>query len=94
MAADLNQTCDEHPERVDCPDALIAEVRGGFGIIIHDGGASVIEITHCPWCGAGARQSVTSSSSDRSNVRNESKADISVASERTSAFGNQREVWE
>ena len=51
MAYDLGQSCDHHPDRYDCPDALIAEVRGGFGLIVHDGASSVIEITFCPWCG-------------------------------------------
>lgn len=51
MVYDLSQVCPNHPDRYDCPDALIAEVGGGFGLIIHDGGSSVIEIAHCPWCG-------------------------------------------
>jgi hypothetical protein len=34
------------------PDALIDQVRGGYGIIVHDGSVSVIEIAFCPWCGA------------------------------------------
>jgi hypothetical protein len=52
MAADLNRTCDQHADRADCPDALIDRVRGGYGIIVHDGGSSVIAIAFCPWCGA------------------------------------------
>jgi len=52
MADDLLQVCDQHPEREDCPDNLIAEVRGGFGLIVHDGGGSVIAISYCPWCGS------------------------------------------
>ena len=51
LAYDLYQTCDVHPDRHDCPDALVAEVRGGFGLIVHDGGRSVIAISFCPWCG-------------------------------------------
>ena len=51
MAHDLDRVCDMHPERHDCPDALIGQVRGGFGIIVHDGGSSVIAISFCPWCG-------------------------------------------
>jgi len=53
MAYDLAQVCDLHPNRFDCPDALIALVRGGYGLIVHDGGQSVIQISYCPWCGAG-----------------------------------------
>ncbi len=30
---------------------IMAEVRGGFGIMIHDGGSGVIQIAFCPWCG-------------------------------------------
>ncbi|WP_238320196.1 DUF6980 family protein [Sphingobium sp. YBL2] len=53
MAFDLNQSCDQHAGRADCPDALIDQVRGGYGIIIHDGSSGgVIEIAFCPWCGA------------------------------------------
>jgi Domain of unknown function (DUF6980) len=56
MAFDLNRTCRHHANRFDCPDALIAEMRGGFGIIVHDGGSSVIRIDFCPWCGANLPQ--------------------------------------
>jgi hypothetical protein len=51
MKYDITQICDQHADRNVCPDALVAEVRGGFGLIIHDGGHSVIEIHFCPWCG-------------------------------------------
>jgi len=52
LAFDLNQKCDQHASRFECPDALIAEVRGVYGMIVHDGGNSLIEISFCPWCGA------------------------------------------
>ena len=55
MAYDLGQKCDLHDERAACPDAMIAQVRGGFGLYVRDGedayGSSVIEIGFCPWCG-------------------------------------------
>lgn len=55
MAFDLNQVCKWHPDRAACPDAMIAQVRGGYGLYVRDGedayGSSVIEIAHCPWCG-------------------------------------------
>ena len=55
MAYDLNQKCDLHADRAACPDALIAKVRGGFGLYVRDGeegyAASTIEIAYCPWCG-------------------------------------------
>lgn len=56
MAFDLSQRCELHLDRAACPDALIAPIRGGFGLYVRDGengyGASVIEIAYCPWCGA------------------------------------------
>ncbi len=52
MDYDLNQKCDQHKDRYACPDALINRVRGGYGLIVHDGGSSVIEIAFCPWCGS------------------------------------------
>ena len=52
MDFDLAQVCDQHADPADCPDSLIGEVRGGYGLRVHDGGSSVVEIAHCPWCGA------------------------------------------
>jgi hypothetical protein len=52
MAADLNRTCKDHPDRFDCPDNLVAILkRGDYGLIVHDRGSSVISIAFCPWCG-------------------------------------------
>jgi hypothetical protein len=55
MAGDLARTCEMHPDRAACPDAMIAPMRGGYGLYVRDGedgyGASVIEIAYCPWCG-------------------------------------------
>lgn len=51
MDANLARSCDIHPDPADCPDNLIAEVRGGYGLRIHDGGTSVMGIAYCPWCG-------------------------------------------
>ncbi|MCC6924952.1 hypothetical protein [Novosphingobium sp.] len=51
MAYDLEQICAQHTDRYDCPDALVAQIRGGYGLIIHDGGRGVIMISYCPWCG-------------------------------------------
>jgi hypothetical protein len=48
----LSPKCDIHGARADCPDALVAVVEGGYGLLIHDGGSSVIEINFCPWCGS------------------------------------------
>ncbi|WP_412760022.1 DUF6980 family protein [Methylobacterium guangdongense] len=57
MAADLQHRCDVHPNRPDCPDAFIAKTRSGYGLMVHDGGSSVVEIAFCPWCGAKLPQS-------------------------------------
>lgn len=37
----------------DCPDNLIfySSIFDEYGIIIHHGGSSSIEIAYCPWCG-------------------------------------------
>ncbi len=52
MAAQLNHHCEQHPDRWDCPDALIGTFSDGrTGLIVHDGGSSMILIAHCPWCG-------------------------------------------
>jgi hypothetical protein len=52
MKYDLEQVCDQHPDRSECPDSFIEHVRGGYGLIVHNGTSSVIEISFCPWCGA------------------------------------------
>lgn len=53
MTYHANYTCEQHPDPFDCPDHLIWYSRqfDEHGIIIHDGGASVIVISFCPWCG-------------------------------------------
>jgi hypothetical protein len=52
MDYQVNQQCQEHTNRADCPDALISFSQSGYGLIIHDGGSSVVGINFCPWCGA------------------------------------------
>jgi hypothetical protein len=52
MDYDLNQTCDVHKSRHACPDALIELTDGRYGLIVHDGGSSSIQINFCPWCGS------------------------------------------
>ncbi len=52
MDYDLSQSCEVHDTRFNCPDALIGVVRGGYGLIVHDGGSSMIAISFCPWCRA------------------------------------------
>ena len=52
MDDDLAQICDVDSDRANCPDALIAEFRGGSGLFVRDGGGSIIGVAFCPWCGA------------------------------------------
>ena len=58
MSRQLNWTCGNHLSREECPDALVARFgkEGGYGLLIHDGGSSHIEIAYCPWCGAKLRE--------------------------------------
>lgn len=55
MRIQLETQCPQHPDRDYCPDAVVGQVRGGYGLLIHDGendyAGSVIEIAYCPWCG-------------------------------------------
>jgi hypothetical protein len=35
-----------------CPDRLVVRWPDGtYGLLIHDGGSSRIDIAFCPWCG-------------------------------------------
>lgn len=53
MQAALQMNCNTHDDPFECPDSLIAYNAGlnQFGLIVHDGGTSVVLIRHCPWCG-------------------------------------------
>jgi hypothetical protein len=52
MRSQLDEECEQHPERFECPDALVNydEVFGEYGLIIH-GSPAVSHIGFCPWCG-------------------------------------------
>jgi hypothetical protein len=54
LREEVERQCEEHPDRSDCPDCLIAYSPRfrEYGIIIHDGGLSVSRIEFCPWCGS------------------------------------------
>jgi hypothetical protein len=53
LAAQLNWSCDKHASPSECPDALVGCFADGrFGLFVHDGGTSYVEIKYCPWCGA------------------------------------------
>ena len=45
--------CTIHDNPFDCPDCLVFydDTRNAYGIIIHDGSESYVEINYCPWCG-------------------------------------------
>jgi hypothetical protein len=57
MKRQAESRCELHPDRTDCPDALISyNPRSRLnGISVHDGGSSSVAINHCPWCGADLR---------------------------------------
>ncbi|MBR0354669.1 MAG: hypothetical protein IJK35_04810 [Oscillospiraceae bacterium] len=46
--------CPVHDSPFECPDWLVLfdEKSNEYGMIIHDGGQSVVTIHYCPWCGA------------------------------------------
>ena len=49
----LNNKCDVHDNEFDCCDHLLyySPVYDEYGIIIHDGGSSYMQINFCPFCG-------------------------------------------
>ena len=54
MRRHVEWVCDQHPDRSDCPDCLM-DYNPRFqeyGLMIHDGGSSVLLIHFCPWCGS------------------------------------------
>ncbi|WP_425499857.1 DUF6980 family protein [Cerasicoccus fimbriatus] len=54
MDAAVSHNCSEHPNPYDCPDRTIIhlERQNAYGLIMHDGGSSYVEIAFCPFCGA------------------------------------------
>ncbi len=53
MKYHIEYKCDIHKDLFECPDKIInySKKQNIYGIIIHDGGNSFIEIEFCPWCG-------------------------------------------
>ena len=53
MRREVKKSCEQHPDRFDCPDCLIhySSQYREYGLIVHDGGRSVFRIRFCPWCG-------------------------------------------
>ncbi len=60
MEAQVNYQCPDHENPFECPDHLIgySAVFDEYGIMIHDGGSSMIKINFCPWCGAKLAKSI------------------------------------
>jgi hypothetical protein len=52
MRAQLDLVCPDHADLANCPDSLIVRASWGYGLRVHDGGGSAIQIGFCPWCGA------------------------------------------
>ena len=54
MRRQVEAVCDRHPDRQDCPDALVGYTPRfrEYGLIVHDGGTSSVGIRFCPWCGS------------------------------------------
>lgn len=57
MKFDLAQRCPMHRNRLDCADNLVfySPELDEYGLIIHDGTGSLVEMHFCPWCGADLR---------------------------------------
>ncbi|MCY8235342.1 DUF6980 family protein [Priestia endophytica] len=53
MEYHANFKCDIHKTPFECPDHLILfdDKHNDYGLIVHDGGSSTIEMYFCPWCG-------------------------------------------
>ncbi|MFP7175519.1 DUF6980 family protein [Priestia filamentosa] len=53
MEYHANFKCDIHKTPFECPDHLILfdNKHIDYGLIVHDGGSSTIEMSFCPWCG-------------------------------------------
>ena len=54
MKEAVETVCDQHDAPFDCPDVLLHYTPkfAEYGIIVHDGGSSVLGIDYCPWCGS------------------------------------------
>ena len=54
MTRRVTWRCAEHDDPFECPDVVV--IFGArfqeYGLIVHDGGRSFIEIGYCPWCGS------------------------------------------
>jgi hypothetical protein len=60
MTGQLDFECDQHENPWECSDAVVCQTSEGYGLPIHDGGTSYIQIQFCPWCGASLREGAPS----------------------------------
>lgn len=53
MEREVERVCDEHPDRFECSDCVVGyrPTLREYGLIVHDGGSSMVVIRFCPWCG-------------------------------------------
>jgi hypothetical protein len=53
MRREVERVCEQHANRFDCPDCVMhfRPTLRDYGLLIHDGGTSVLIIRYCPWCG-------------------------------------------
>jgi hypothetical protein len=51
MQEHLAHECKDHHNPFDCPDHVMVHIGEDYGIPIHDGGRSYIQVSFCPWCG-------------------------------------------
>lgn len=54
MKAELEKVCAAGHAPRECPDTLVAYVAkfDEYGLVVHDGGTSLVQILFCPWCGS------------------------------------------
>lgn len=59
LFAEVSSTCPDHAQPWECSDILLAYSAkfNEYGIVVHDGGSSSVQIFYCPWCGAALPQS-------------------------------------
>lgn len=53
MSSALDFFCAQHADPFECADALVVynEIFDEYGLVIHDGGASYLLLSYCPFCG-------------------------------------------
>jgi hypothetical protein len=55
MRSNVENVCDVHPNRYDCPDCLVdfSDRFNEYGLMIRaEAGGGMIRIQYCPWCGS------------------------------------------